>query len=524
MLDREVILARERPTTFHSILFDRADDRPQDGARTAPAFFADLNCDQIVAAITASKEGYDLKPFFHACLHRADAIYYRHEVFQDFDNADLLKCVNAFTQAMHNVRDYLQHARKLHYTEQQQAWFVDAVDIYCRSVNTFARDLLRLELNSRGFQRISDYLTSYTASSQFTAVWDEAKTLKAALSAVNYCIHIRTGGFTVRPFKEEADYSAEVEATFAKFNEGATKDYRVAFRADHDMNHIEAKILEFVAKLHPELFAALEQFYAQHTDFIDHTVAAFDREVQFYVAYLDYIAALRHAGLKFCYPGISDQRKHVHSHDGFDIALAHKLASGGAPVVCNDFYLSGDERVLVVSGPNQGGKTTFARAFGQMHYLANIGCPVPGADAQLLLFDAIFTHFEKEEKVENLRGKLEDDLVRIREILIEATEQSIIILNEVFTSTTVQDEIFLGKTVMGQITALDCLGIWVTFVDELASFSPQTVSMVSTVTPEDPALRTFKILRRRADGLAYAVAIARKHGLTYDLIQERIRP
>jgi DNA mismatch repair ATPase MutS len=506
---------------FESILC--RDSASQKEIAETPVFFIDLNLDQIIDAIVASKQEYNLKPFFYASLNDADTIEYRHEIMRDLENNVLFGYIKSFAQDMHVMREHLAQADKLHYQYQRESWFLDAVDIYCEAVNCLVQNLSLVDLKSRGLVAFREYLTGYRGSDAFAQLLTETKKLKSDLSTIEYSLIISGPNVRVRRYEAETDYSIEVEQTFEKFKQGVVKDYRVKFSDSPEMNHVEARILDFVAQLFPDIYLNLDSYYQKNSHYLDETIDVFDREIQFYMAYLEFISIFKRAGLKFCYPQILETSREVSDYEGFDLALANKLIAEHSPVVCNDFYLRDPERIFVVSGPNQGGKTTFARMFGQLHYLASLGCPVPGREARLFLFDRLLTHFEKVENVQDLRGKLEDDLLRIHDILNQATPKSIIIINEILTSTTLEDAVFLSKEVMETINHLDSLCVWVTFVDELASFSEKTVSMVSTVVPENPALRTFKIVRRPADGLSYAIAIAEKYRLTYVALKERIQ-
>ena len=127
--------------SFPSILFARPEDFVSDRQLDEADFFTDLNLDQIIAAVTAGRDEYNLKPFFYFPLTRTDEIEYRHEVMQDLESATLFERVKSFTQKMRIMREHLAQADDLVHRYQKEAWFLDAVEIYCDAVNCFADDL-----------------------------------------------------------------------------------------------------------------------------------------------------------------------------------------------------------------------------------------------------------------------------------------------------------------------------------------------------------------------------------------------
>jgi DNA mismatch repair protein MutS len=510
------------PMRFQSILFRCSESIVDFDTLEVPGFFTDLNLDQVVESITAGRGEYNLKPFFYAPLHDITEVNYRHEVLRDLEKKKVLGSIVSFAEKMRDMRKHLEQEKKAYYRYQKERWFLDAVSIYCEAVNSLIDELTLLNVQSQGFISLSEYLREYIDSDGFRTLAAETPALLGDLNGIRYSVHIKGNRVRVSKYGGEPDYSEDVLKTFEKFKQMEVKDYSVKFAYWTDMNHVEAQILDLVAKLYPDIFQRLDTYYTTNQQYLDKTIRLFDREVQFYISYVEFVNTLEEHGLKFCYPSVDSYSKEVYAYESFDIALAGKITQDRSSVVCNDFYLKDPERIFVVTGPNQGGKTTFARMFGQLHYLASLGCPVPGREAQLFLPDMLFTHFEKEEDLTTLMGKLEEELTRIRAILDHATSNSILIMNESFTSTALSDALLLGKEVIERVMILDMLCVYVTFIDELSSLSEKTVSMSSTIVPNNPAVRTYKIIRKPADGLAYAAAIAEKYGLGYESLRRRI--
>ena len=177
---------------FRSILFEQPDQHAGI-AGEEPSFFADLNLDQVMAAMTAGRDEYNLGPYFLTPLQTVSAVDYRHQILHDLEAEDVRAAVDGYARGLSKMRSYLALMGKLHDKYQRERCFLDAVNIYCQSTRSFAGQITGLELKSSGFAAFREHLGRYAQSGEFTRLATETHTLLDQLAEVRYADREQAG-------------------------------------------------------------------------------------------------------------------------------------------------------------------------------------------------------------------------------------------------------------------------------------------------------------------------------------------
>nr|WP_197525919.1 DNA mismatch repair protein MutS [Methanocella paludicola] len=200
----------------------------------------------------------------------------------------------------------------------------------------------------------------------------------------------------------------------------------------------------------------------------DHILSFFNMlrtELAFYIGCLNLHEQLSQMGEPVCFPIPVEAEKRKHSCKGiYDVCLALTMKQ---KVVGNE--LNADDKDLVmITGANQGGKSTFLRSIGLAQLMMQSGMFVPAEYFSANVCDNIFTHYKREEDVTMSSGKLDEELSRMNDIVNHISPKSILLFNESFAATNERE----GSEIAGQITAALVEGhIKVFFVSHLYSFA-----------------------------------------------------
>jgi len=278
---------------------------------------------------------------------------------------------------------------------------------------------------------------------------------------------------------------------------------------------IEEAILDYCAAEYPETISALDKFYNDYSDIDVYELIHLKPQMKFYVSYIEFITGLESEGCKFTLPEYGGG---FHARDAYDLSLTLCI-DDKKKVVSNDIDLVRGE-IFVLSGPNQGGKTTFVRTAAITVILALNGCYVPCLSCQIPYYDRLITHFNKNE-VLGRGGRLQEELSRISEILKLITADTMLLFNECFASTRRIDGAELSLKLLDKLFNIKCSGGFVTHYYEIADKDKRLISLTSGVESdgEKDDIRTYKITPSPPGGSAYARTIAQRYGITFEQME-----
>jgi DNA mismatch repair protein MutS len=230
-----------------------------------------------------------------------------------------------------------------------------------------------------------------------------------------------------------------------------------------------------------------------------------------------------------------------------DVALLHryirpKLTTGGElhitagrhpvvevtqreePFVPNDVHFSEEAAILIITGPNMAGKSTYLRQVALIVLMAQIGCFVPADEAQIGLVDRIFTRIGAQDEISAGQSTFMVEMVETANLLNHATHQSLLVLDEVGRGTSTYDGISIAWAVVEHIhnhPRLRCRTLFATHYHELtqlASLLPHTRNYnVAVAEEKDRVVFLRRIVPGGADR-SYGIHVAQLAGLPKPVI------
>lgn len=495
-----------------SILGRMAEDIPQ----PLPEFFSDLNLDQLIDEMGNGFEPYDLKEYYYRMPKGKEDILYRQEVLRELD-PEMEKNMTAFYRAVKKAQTYEQYEEDTEDGESSAHWHLLAAYTYYAALDEIMAFLETRGQMTAGWDGFYRLCSEQTAQGEYKENHDLVLALYEKLSKIRYTMRIEEDHILILPRIEEEDYVGNLCRRFSHIIETPEPLYNILPGSQHS-TELEKHILRYLKKKEPDIFREMVDFQQKVPNIISESILTFHREISFYLSFLKFRHQMERHQYAFSYPEFAENDFRVTG--GYDLALAFKNVQEGKRTVANDYYYKEKERFFVVTGPNQGGKTTFGRAAGQLVYFALMGLPVPADKAVLPLFDGLMTHFSVEESTESGRGKLKEELVRLAGMLEGRKKHSFVIINELFTSAATYDALHMGREIMQYFLDDDCYGIYVTHIDKLAEENDHIVSMTASI--QGQKVRTYKVERNKAEGKGYVESIVEKYGLTYDEIIRRL--
>ena len=258
-------------------------------------------------------------------------------------------------------------------------------------------------------------------------------------------------------------------------------------------------------------------------------------ELIYYIRWAEYIQKLQEKGFTFAKSSVYKEGENasdpymMQARGIYNLKLAVFETEESGNIVPNDLDFDRDRRVYILTGANRGGKTTITQAVGQLFVMAQGGIYIPGKAFTFSPVTGIYTHFPADEDKTLDLGRLGEECKRFKAIYEEADSRSLLLLNESFSTTSFEEGYYIAKDSVRAILHKGMRTIYNTHMHKLA-FDVEEMNeeqrkaehtegkAFSLIVHMKGTERSYQIEVAPPEGKSYASEIARKYGVTYEML------
>jgi DNA mismatch repair protein MutS2 len=201
--------------------------------------------------------------------------------------------------------------------------------------------------------------------------------------------------------------------------------------------------------------------------------------------------------------------------------LEDKLRKENRAIVPMSLALSGEERLLVISGPNTGGKTVALKTTGMAALAAQSAIPVTAQRAVLPLFDRLLVDIGDEQSIAADLSTFSAHMLNLKAMLEEATPKSLVLVDEMGTGTAPEEGAALAVALLDEFRKKNCFVLATTHHDRLKTYASTTLGVVNAAVEfDDVNLRPTYRLMVGVPGGSSGIAIAQRLGLAKSIIEQ----
>lgn len=517
-------------------------------------YIADMEAERIAAMLSPDNPSVVMKLIGEMCTD-PDVINYRLDALED------VLAMPRLSPTIHKIVRTIFDNERVNVSNLSSPDTFAALSAHISALDTFADCMEMLHsyyeeegknVKSEAMKSLFSYFEEIYASQDYADMKTDLADLKDAFSKRIRCVTVAINfneemrpvsagvvGWSNTAATEKPSVFERILYRNAKYADVNVKNLHTRYLDDNNRepNDVDKALFTELEKITSEYMGRLNRAMNDYKCISFNELRGVDEQLNFYDNAAKQVELAKAKGLKMCRPVLLPEEDRAADIKGlFDLCFFRKAAAadsnktGDSLVVVNDIEMNDNARFYLLSGANNGGKTTFTRAVGTCHILVQLGLYAPAAECRISPVDFIYTHFPKEEEVGINSSRFTTEIKELKTISDTITDRCLLLMNESIQSTTPAECMEIAAEIVRIFTIIGARGLFATHLTGLAKMTDEfnsdpdnrskTDSLVVCVD-ESTGERIYRIKRGLPGESSYASVIFQKYGISADEIRRR---